>query len=298
MQKYNKNSNKKKIVKNNMKKINLKNKKIILIIAILVLVATITAAITIPQIVTKIQAQKNTLLSYEIIKEVSEGDYKIVITVKSDDGLEYIKLPDGDTLKIMDQRTKVGIDYEIMEDIKYDFVIKQVGKGEITESIFKEVQKIDGEYTLVNGVYSNKPDLTGFNVNYTRYMYENDQGNMAPGNWITDDQPQNWYSYKDSKWANLYVESGGPETYYVWIPRYCFKLDQDAQRSDVKFIDTSNNYKDADGNITTWAELKEQGYQIPEAFQFNGYRIPGYWSMKYTAGDTTTPSTVNYYISV
>ncbi len=298
MQKYNKNSNKKKIVKNNMKKINLKNKKIILIIAILVLVATITAAITIPQIVTKIQAQKNTLLSYEIIKEVSEGDYKIVITVKSDDGLEYIKLPDGDTLKIMDQRTKVGIDYEIMEDTKYDFVIKQVGKDEVTESILKEVQKIDGEYTLVNGVYSNKPDLTGFNVNYTRYMYENDQGNMAPGNWITDDQPQNWYSYKDSKWANLYVESGGPETYYVWIPRYCFKLDQESQRSDVKFIDTSNNYKDENGNVTTWAELKEQGYQIPEAFQFNGYRIPGYWSMKYTAGDTTTPSTVNYDMSV
>ena len=298
MQKSNKNSNKKKIVKNNMKKINLKNKKIILIIAILVLVATITAAITIPQIVTKIQAQKNTLLSYEVIKEVSEGDYKIVITVKSDEGLEYIKLPDGDTLKIMDQRTKVGIDYEIMEDTKYDFVIKQVGKGEITESIFKEVQKIDGEYTLVNGVYSNKPDLTGFNVNYTRYMYENDQGNMAPGNWITDDQPQNWYSYKDSKWANLYVESGGPETYYVWIPRYCFKLDQDAQRSDVKFIDTSNNYKDENGNVTTWAELKEQGYQIPEAFRFNSYRIPGYWSMKYTAGDTTTPSTVNYDMSL
>ena len=137
MQKSNKNSNKKKIVKNNMKKINLKNKKIILIMAILVLAATITAAITIPQIVTKIQAQKNTLLSYEVIKEVSEGDYKIVITVKSDDGLEYIKLPDGDTLKIMDQRTKVGIDYEIMEDTKYDFVIKQVGKGEITESVFK-----------------------------------------------------------------------------------------------------------------------------------------------------------------
>ena len=85
-----------------MKKINLKNKKIILIIVILVLVATITAAITIPQIVTKIQAQKNTLLSYEVIKEVSEGDYKIVITVKSDEGLEYIKLPDGDTLKIYD----------------------------------------------------------------------------------------------------------------------------------------------------------------------------------------------------
>ena len=294
-----KKSNKKNNIKSKMK-LMLKNKKMIIIcIAILVLIATITAAITIPQIIKKIQAEKESLISYEVVKEISEGKYKILITVKSDEGLEYIKLPDGDALKIMDQRTKVGFDYEVEEEVNYDFVIKQVGKDEITESICKEVQKIQGDYALINGVYSNKPDLTGFNANYTRYMYENEQGNMTPGNWITNEVDYSkWYNYKESKWANLYVESGGPETYYVWIPRYCFKLDQDTQRSDVKFIDTSNNYKDENGKMTSWLELKEEGYQIPEAFQFDGYRIPGYWSMKYTAGDITTPSTVNYDISV
>ena len=121
----------------------------------------------------------------------------------------------------------------------------------------------------------------------------------TPGNWITDEADYSkWYNYKESKWANLYVESGGPEVYYVWIPRYCFKLDQDNQTSDVKFIDTSNNYKDENGKVTSWLELKEEGYQIPEAFQFDGYRIPGYWSMKYTAGEITVPSTVNYDMSV
>ena len=289
----------KKINKKNNKKNIAKSKKIILIIAIFILIATITAAITIPQIIKKIQAEKESLISYEVVKEISEGKYKILITVKSDEGLEYIKLPDGDALKIMDQRTKVGFDYEVEDEVNYDFVIKQVGKDEITESICKEVQKIQGDYALINGVYSNKPDLTGFNANYTRYMYENEQGNMTTGNWITNEVDYSkWYNYKESKWANLYVESGGPETYYVWIPRYCFKLDQDAQRSDVKFIDTSNNYKDENGKMTSWLELKEEGYQIPEAFQFDGYRIPGYWSMKYTAGDITTPSTVNYDISV
>ena len=298
----------KKIIKNNINKlknntnkskINIKSKKFILIIIILVLIATIAAVITIPQIITKMQAQKNSLLSYEVINQISEENYKILITVKSDEGLEYIKLPDGDTLKIMDQRTSVGIDYEIIEGVKYDFVIKQIGKDEITESIIKEAKRIEGDYALVNGVYSNKPDLTGFNKTYTRYMVENDQGNMAPSNWITEDiDYSKWYSYKESKWANIYVESGGPETYYVWIPRYCFKLDQEAERSDVKFIDTLNNYKDENGNITTWADLKAEGYQIPEAFQFDGCRLPGYWAMKYTAGDITTPSTVNYDMSV
>ena len=172
-----KKSNKKINIKSKMK-LMLKNKKMIIIfIAILVLIATITAAITIPQIISKIQAEKNSLLSYEVIKQVDEGKYKILITVKSDSGIEYIKLPDGDTLKVTDQRTKVGFDYEVEEEVNYDFVIKQVGKDEITESICKEVQKIQGDYALINGVYSNKPDLTGFNANYTRYMYENEQGN-------------------------------------------------------------------------------------------------------------------------
>ena len=293
-----KGANKKKA--NTNKKLKIKNKKMIIIcIVILVLIAAITAIIAIPQIITKIQAEKNSLISYEVIKEISEGKYKILITVKSDEGLEYIKLPDGDALKIMDQRTKVGFDYEIEDEVNYDFVIKQVGKDEVTESICKEVQKIQGDYALVNGVYSNKPDLTGFQSKYTRYMYENEQGNMTPGNWITDEADYSkWYNYKESKWANLYVESGGPEVYYVWIPRYCFKLDQDNQTSDVKFIDTSNNYKDENGKVTSWLELKEEGYQIPEAFQFDGYRIPGYWSMKYTAGEITVPSTVNYDMSV
>ena len=293
-----KGANKKKA--NTNKKLKIKNKKMIIIcIVILVLIAAITAIIAIPQIITKIQAEKNSLISYEVIKEISEGKYKILITVKSDEGLEYIKLPDGDTLKIIDQRTKVSLDYKVEEEVKYDFVIKQVGKDEVTESICKEVQKIQGDYALVNGVYSNKPDLTGFQSKYTRYMYENEQGSMTPGNWITDEADYSkWYNYKESKWANLYVESGGPEVYYVWIPRYCFKLDQDTQRSDVKFIDTSNNYKDENGKVTSWLELKEEGYQVPEAFQFNGYRIPGYWAMKYTAGEITVPSTLNYDMSV
>ena len=293
-----KGANKKKA--NTKKKLKIKNKKMIIIcIAILVLIAAITAVITVPQIITKIKAEKDSLISFEVTKELSEEEYKILITVKSNDGLEYIKLPDGDIINIFDQRTKVAIDYDVKGDVNYDFIIKQVGKDEVTETVCKEIPKIQGDYALVNGVYTNKPDVTGFNKNYTRYMYENEQGNMTPGNWITDEADYSkWYSYKESKWANLYVESGGPEVYYVWIPRYCFKLDQDAQRSDVKFIDIYNNYKDENGNVITWEELKADGYQIPEAFRFDGYRIPGYWAMKYTAGEITTPSTINYELTV
>ena len=233
-------------------------------------------------------------MSYEIVNKKSDTEYQILITIKSDNGLEYIKLPDGDTIKIIDGRTTVGIDYKIIEEVKYDFIIKQIGKEEVTESIFKEVQKIEGNYALVNGVYVNKPDLSGFNSKYTRYLNVSDEGKMIPGEWTTTEaNDSEWYSYKDAKWANIYYELNGANTYYVWIPRYCFKLDQENERSDVKFIDTSNNYIDAEGNKITWEQLKEEGYQIPEAFQFGDYRIPGYWAMKYTAGERDS-YTINF----
>ena len=59
-------------------------------------------------------------------------------------------------------------------------------------------------------------------------------------------------------------------TYYTWIPRYQFILDQTNQRSTVKFL-----------NGTAGAE---EGYHVPEAFTFNGKELSGYWAMKYTAG--------------
>ena len=270
-----------------------------MIVAILFLVITVSAIATVPLIISKIKAENNGILSYEVKKQLSETEYQILITIKSEDGLEYIKYPDGDILNILDNRTKVSIDYKITEEVKYDFVIKQVGKDEVTESIFKEVQKIAGDYSLVNGTYSNRPDLSGFKAQNTRYIQEDSNGNIVPGNWITDNiNDSEWYNYKDSKWANVYVETNGTDMYYVWIPRYCYKLNQDSEKSDVKFIDTSNNYQDENGNVTSWIQLKEEGYQIPEAFQYNGYRIPGYWSMKYTAGEMSGNSTVNYDMSV
>lgn len=73
---------------------------------------------------------------------------------------------------------------------------------------------VNGNYELVNGIYVCTPDLTqGFNKAKTRYLEVGSNGSMVPGNWITHRPTENWYSYKDSKWANIYVENGGQELY-------------------------------------------------------------------------------------
>ena len=157
----------------------------------------------------------------------------------------------------------------------------------------------NGNYELIDGIYVCTPKLNeGFVAEKTRYLEVNDAGNLTPGNWIDQKPTTNWYSYRQSKWANIIVENNGTEIYYTWIPRYCFTLDQENERSDVKFIDCDNNYKDENGNVINWETLEAEGYQIPEAFTFDKTNLAGYWAMKYTAGDVSTPSTLNYEMSV
>ena len=132
----------------------------------------------------------------------------------------------------------------------------------------------------------NIPDLTGFNADCTYYVtYNGDTEVIGDKIQIEKDKngnqtqiknmPENWYDYGESRWANIVVEANGAKTYFTWIPRYQYRLDQDNQRSDVKFIEGVSN------------ETKE-GYVIPEAFRFGEEgekrELSGYWVMKYNIG--------------
>lgn len=165
----------------------------------------------------------------------------------------------------------------------------------------KGIVIVNGKYENVNGIYVCTPDLSnGFAKDRTRYLEVGENGSLVPGNWIKYRPTENWYSYKDRKWANIYIENAGQELYYTWIPRYCFKLNHETERSEVQFIDVDNSYKDPDGNVTTWEEriAKDSTWQIPEAFTFNGKELPGYWVSKYTVGDSISPTTINYDMTV
>lgn len=177
-----------------------------------------------------------------------------------------------------------------------------------TYEIDYEIPRIKGEYVLVDGMYVNKPDVTeGFAKEKTRYLYLNSEEKLVPGNWLTGEEPTNWFNYKNKNWANIYVESEGTGSYYVWIPRYCYKIDQENsvtgnERMDVKFINTYNEYIDGEtGEMTEWNELEEQGYKIPEAFGWDDTEaigfptiIPGYWMSKYQMSDLGNEYIVDY----
>ncbi len=149
--------------------------------------------------------------------------------------------------------------------------IRKQSTDEYLGSIVKQITTIS----------ANKPELTGFNPDCTYYVLYDEQGKESIGDKIKNDgsnMPNNWYDYTGSKWANILVEVNGKKTYYTWIPRYEFRITssqymQPAEaRTEVRFLK---------GNSTDVAT----GYQIPEAFTFNGQEISGFWAMKYTAGE-------------
>ena len=57
----------------------------------------------------------------------------------------------------------------------------------------------------------------------------------------------NWYDYKTGKWANAVTEDG---SYWVWIPRFAYKIE--GQTIHVKFlINDTDQYYDDSGNLQT-----------------------------------------------
>lgn len=286
--------------KHNNRLANLKlNKKLLIIIVIIVLLASCIITLT-TQIVRRRQIKElegKKLIEYNI-KEI-ESDMetcKIVLKFNSIQGIETIKykspITNNEVELNCNGKMTVGVDYIAVDGFDYDFDIKLKDEPERTETLHFELPRIKGNYTEVDGLYANAPDLTGFVPENTRYMHANTEDKLVPGNWITDDQPENWYSYKNQKWANVYVESNGIDSYYVWIPRYVYKIDTDNsstdnERMDVKFVDTNNKYTNAETGVTLeWSELKDMDYKLPEAFLWNNSKdepliIPGYWMSKY-----------------
>lgn len=289
-------------MKAKIRKIKSKNKKTIIIIPIIIIIALI---ILIPLInhITKIysenkKAEELSSFTWENKLFTVNDDYSYtflcLVTVQEVEGIDTITYQkDGKEITVNGNgKQKVAIDFKALENTDYEFKIKPIGKKEKKE-ILNAKRKVsgDGTYKLINGVYVNTPFLDNFNQKYTRYLISKDNQTLEPSNWIYDSEPDNWYDYNNQKWANVYVEAEGVEAYYVWVPRYVYKLDQSTQRSDVKFVDVYNNYTDATtGQVITYKELVEQGYQLPEAFDFgdgnadNGLlmmSISGYWISKY-----------------
>ena len=125
--------------------------------------------------------------------------------------------------------------------------------GNIIEGWTITPEKTDGSYSANKGVNTPKIDEEN-GMQLVKYDEETQT-------WV-EDTTKSEYSYVaqtgttenggTSEWANAKVTIDGVESYFVWIPRYAYKIDSTNQTIDVKFL-KDTGVEATDGTICKYA---------------------------------------------
>ena len=128
--------------------------------------------------------------------------------------------------------------------------------------------------------------------------------------WVTD-ETNSEYSYKEqagsttnrgtSEWANAKVTIDGVDSYFVWIPRYAYKINSTNKTIDIKFIKNTANIA-ADGTVCKYADdptlNTATDYIIHPAFTTNAdlgggwdTELSGIWIGKYESARSNSNGT-------
>ena len=123
----------------------------------------------------------------------------------------------------------------------------------------------------------------------TWYSYEvaND-GDLAHGG--TDKWNEETKEWGSSHWANATLDGN----YYVWIPRYCYKIYDNPEEEGYEEYITQEEGKSYRIDVKFLSETSNQapeGYIVHPAFTFGEQPLEGIWVGKYeTTGNETTPT--------
>lgn len=160
---------------------------------------------------------------------------------------------------------------------------------------------VESEEVQCKAEYSVKPEL----LEGMQAIKFDEDGNEQN---IENPEKDDWYSYEitededmsdggttnggNSRWANAKMN----ENYYVWIPRYAYKVIEDEEYTDkegntsnkveAQFIETKITSDNVEDELGT-------GYEIPSAFTIDEKEVSGIWVGKYfTSGTTEVPRIV------
>ena len=153
----------------------------------------------------------------------------------------------------------------------------------------------ESEVVTVNGESYYAPNLKGFNALTTSAVYYNNDFsetyevgitlhmNQEVISYIEDgDTTYTWYDYSNRTWANIKTTANGYEAWWVWIPRYAYRLAENPNEdTEIIFIDTNNKPLDTE----------KYGNNLPEDFVVHpafdqdtdgiGEKLLGIWVAKY-----------------
>ena len=253
--------------------------------------------------------------------------YKIII-MKGRNMFEFIRKKNGITLialviTIIVLLILAGVSIAMLTGENGILTQAQKAKNETEEARIEEENRITdyedyiSQYT--NGGYV---ESKGVNAPVLKDNMELVTYNEETGEWEENNSSSS-YDYvagtgtednNKSKWANAVVTVDGVESYFVWIPRYAYKITYNNSENkseggiiDVKFlVGTSDNYYDKNGVLqkakraVTGQEDTTSDYYVHPAFTNNvdlgGWdsELTGLWVGKYETSlvDTTDKNNI------
>ncbi|MBP3255350.1 MAG: hypothetical protein J6M60_02525 [Clostridia bacterium] len=191
------------------------------------------------------------------------------------------------------------------------------GSGENTQTVIGKPAQTSEESFWNGNIGWLKPDLTGFDLHHTFLVYYNSDFSKSHEvpieNYINDGrQSKITYEgeeyilddYVDKRWANVKTNSNGIEAWWVWIPRYAYKINGTSSNPpmDIIFLDTQNNRLLKDDAQITDEEFEE--YTIQPAFtetwtvgegeeaETKTKTLQGIWMSKYEPSNLTNETRV------
>ena len=147
---------------------------------------------------------------------------------------------------------------------------------------------------------TNAPDISGFNKSNTYYV----SWNLTSSPYSINDTvpisgiaPSNWYDYTAgvNHYANIKTTGGGNDCYWVWIPRYAYKVPTrsgTAQTIEIKFLKDDTNIPIGETEAITNTTPTHGTWVVHPAFTNAGNggfgELTGIWVAKYEASSNAS----------
>ena len=149
------------------------------------------------------------------------------------------------------------------------------------------MSKYDPNYEIQSLAKGNlAPDMEGFDKDNTYIeLYDSETGTfaeeikLADADLSTINNDKKWYDYENQVWANVKTNANGIEAWWVWTPRYAYRI-QDLTNykiTDIIFIGTDNKPLDKE----KYPDGLPDGYIVHPAFTVDGNELKGIWMSKY-----------------
>ena len=222
--------------------------------------------------------------AYEVTTKAEGDECKIVVTITNYGG--YVNNWQVKYKLNTEEEWQISNDLEFVVEKSGTYNIKVVhgdeidlGQQNIDVDAVVDYKKQDGSW---NGVSNSPKIMTGMIPVY----FDDNNNTVELTENSKDEEWKKWFSYDNKKWANAITKNseGQITGYWVWIPRYEYKIS--GKNVDVKFIRTSK--KQVDKNYDHIHPAFEDGSEKGKNNHYmNGEwrdEIPGFWVAKFQAG--------------